>query len=239
MNAIVFVGPTLHGSTQEWPQGIERRPPAVLGDIACAVRERPKAIGLIDGRFGDAPSVWHRELLEAIDCGIAVYGAASLGAIRAAELHEFGMIGIGAVFESYRSGAITRDDAVLVMQAPSELGAAPITVALVDAEATIRSMPLSKTFKLELLRIARRTSYATRTWRSIASAVHEELSKRSAVEQLLAKHALSVKRNDSDQLIEKIKEYNGPTPNSCSAFYSTTHYDVMLASLSPSEIRRA
>ena len=41
--------------------------------------------------------------------GVRVYGAASMGALRAAELDAFGMVGIGKIYESYRVG---RYDAV-------------------------------------------------------------------------------------------------------------------------------
>jgi hypothetical protein len=45
---------------------------------------------------------------------IIVVGAASLGALRAVELERFGMIGIGKIFELYRTGKVNADDEVAV-----------------------------------------------------------------------------------------------------------------------------
>lgn len=47
-----------------------------------------------------------------------VIGAASIGALRAAELHEFGMLGVGAIFAAYVNGDIDGDDEVAVGQEP-------------------------------------------------------------------------------------------------------------------------
>ena len=64
-------------------------------------------IGVIDGYFEVVPTVWHKEILWAMSQGIHVYGAASIGALRAAELAEFGMNGVGQIYQQYRSGELT------------------------------------------------------------------------------------------------------------------------------------
>jgi hypothetical protein len=38
-----------------------------------------------------------------------------MGALRAAELHTFGMVGVGRVFEGYRDGVYEDDDEVAVV----------------------------------------------------------------------------------------------------------------------------
>ena len=53
------------------------------------------------------PAVWHKEILWAIGQGVHVFGAASMGALRAAELAPFGMRGVGRIFEAYRDGRFT------------------------------------------------------------------------------------------------------------------------------------
>ena len=58
-------------------------------------------IGVIDGYFEIVPTVWHKEILWAMQAGIHVYGAASIGALRAAELDVFGMRGIGRIYEGF------------------------------------------------------------------------------------------------------------------------------------------
>lgn len=72
------------------------------GDILKAIKDRYKRIVIIDGNFSWVPSVWHKEILNALDYGITVIGAASMGALRAAELDLFGMIGHGYVYEMYK-----------------------------------------------------------------------------------------------------------------------------------------
>ena len=61
---------------------------------------RPAVIGIIDGYFEIVPTVWHKEILWAMAQGIHVFGAASIGALRAAELDAFGMRGIGRIYEA-------------------------------------------------------------------------------------------------------------------------------------------
>src|SRR5688572_32760283 len=51
--------------------------------------------------------------------GVRVFGAASMGALRAAELQPFGMIGVGQVFQAYRRGHLTDDDEVAVAHGPA------------------------------------------------------------------------------------------------------------------------
>ena len=83
--------------------------PARQGDIWRAVRaHRPVAIGLIDGVFFHEPAVWHREILWALAEGVHVFGAASMGALRAAELEPFGMRGVGRVFAAYPRRSMAR-----------------------------------------------------------------------------------------------------------------------------------
>lgn len=53
-----------------------------------------------------------KEILSALDLGHAVYGAGSMGALRAVECERFGMRGAGEVFRLFREGTIDRDDEV-------------------------------------------------------------------------------------------------------------------------------
>src|ERR1700758_4110244 len=106
MIAIVFSGPSLPLSKAPFVAGMEWRPPVRQGDLYKAALGRPALIGVIDGTFELVPTVWHKEILWAMAQGIHVYGAASIGALRAAELHSFGMVGIGRIFDAYRDGIL-------------------------------------------------------------------------------------------------------------------------------------
>jgi len=137
MTAMVFSGPTLAGDSFPVGYRFHWLPPAREGDIYRAVLSGARAVGLIDGCFENAPSVWHKEILWALSRGVPVFGAASMGALRAAELADFGMVGVGVIYRAYRSGRIEDDDEVAVLHAPGELGFRPLTDAMVDIRATL------------------------------------------------------------------------------------------------------
>ena len=200
MTVLLFAGPSLHGTTVAIPPDVLPCPPAEAGDILRAIGRKPAAIALVDGVFATAASVQHKELLAALDAGIAVLGAASLGALRAAELCDFGMEGVGEIFADYRDGRIVRDDAVLVFHAPAELAYRPLTIALVDAEDSIRRAPLAPDDAALLLQIARRMPFHGRTWRAMLAAhPHGD-----ALLPLLAPHLSSRKAADVDALLRRL-----------------------------------
>lgn len=205
---LLFAGPSLYGSRLAVPGHVALRPPAIAGDIARAIAERPQAIALVDGLFGTAPSVWHKEILAALDQGIAVVGAASLGALRAAELQPFGMEGVGAVFRACRDGHLVRDDAVLVSHAPAALHYRPLSVALVDAEDSIRRACLPPDDRSALLQIARRLPFYARTWATMLAA-HPQGQR---LEPLLAPHLSSRKTSDVEQLLQMLQRPVAPPP---------------------------
>ena len=136
---VLFAGPTLFGENVDLT-GIVLRPPARQGDIHAAVEEGATSIGLVDGVFGFVASVWHKEILFALSEGVAVLGAASLGALRAAECHSFGMRPVGAIAAEYISGARRDDGDVCLAHAPAELDFMPLSEPLVDVEATLAAM---------------------------------------------------------------------------------------------------
>ena len=106
---VVFLGPSLPVDDARRILPARYLGPARCGDVLRARRLSPRAIALVDGLFASTPATWHKEILLALDDGIAVFGASSMGALRAAELAPFGMIGVGAIFEAYRDGVYTDD----------------------------------------------------------------------------------------------------------------------------------
>jgi len=113
MKVYVFAGPSLPPeiARKEWAEAVYL-PPVAQGDVYRIARRKPWGIGIIDGLFERVPAVWHKEILWALSQGIHVYGSASMGALRAAELAAFGMIGVGTIYESYAKAAIEDDDEV-------------------------------------------------------------------------------------------------------------------------------
>jgi hypothetical protein len=129
---VVFLGPTLAAREAAAIAPCRVLPPARQGDLWRCLSFRPRAIALVDGVFHQVPSVWHREILAAMQAGVAVFGASSMGALRASELWTLGMIGIGTIFGWYRDGVIVDDAEVALLHAGPELGHRPITVPLVN-----------------------------------------------------------------------------------------------------------
>jgi hypothetical protein len=105
---------------------------------------RPKIIVLIDGFFGNVPAVRHKEILWALSKGTQVFGAASMGAIRAAELGPVGMKGYGLIYRWYRAALLVDDDEVAVAMSPVELGCQPLSEALINIRITLRRAARAK-----------------------------------------------------------------------------------------------
>jgi hypothetical protein len=146
VSVCIFLGPTLAAADAAGFLDATFLPPAKMGDVRSAVdRHGPRAIGIVDGYFQWVPAVRHKEILWAISEGVDVFGAASMGALRAAELAPFGMHGVGRIFEAYRSGHLTGvddgpfedDDEVAVVHGPSESGYRGASESMVNIRCTL------------------------------------------------------------------------------------------------------
>jgi len=165
MTTHVFVGPTLAAS--EIRDAVVH-PPVAVGDILTLIAKRGVTrIAIIDGYFERMAAVWHKELLHALEKGIAVYGAASMGALRAAELHAFGMVGVGAIFQAYKRGDYTADDEVAVAHLPAEYGYRATSDALVNIRAGLASSTVPAATRAALLELARARFYRDRSWHQL------------------------------------------------------------------------
>ena len=171
MRAVIFAGPSLPPALRPSDPALDWRPPVKQGDVHEAVRSRPAVIGIIDGYFEVTPTVWHKEILWAMAQGIHVYGSASIGALRAAELHTFGMVGVGRIFTAYRDGILSDDDEVAVLHGPEELGYPALTEAMVNIRATLDKAVASGVLDASLAsrfnEAAKSLFYKERSWDAI------------------------------------------------------------------------
>lgn len=136
---LLFLGPSLpHDEARAiYPEAV-CLPPAAMGDLISAVRRfRPHAVGLVDGSFLQSMATYHKEILEVMASGVWVVGGASMGALRAAECSEFGMIGVGEIYDGYASGKIEDDDEVALSHVSAEFDFRPVTDAMVDIRACL------------------------------------------------------------------------------------------------------
>lgn len=114
---IIFLGPSLSREKAKDILEADYRPPAKKGDLLrlADLTKDITMVGLVDGFFlQDYPPTPIEVYQLATKKNMLLVGAASLGALRAVELEKFGMIGIGKIFELYKTGKIDADDEVAV-----------------------------------------------------------------------------------------------------------------------------
>ncbi|EPX78280.1 TfuA-like protein [Litoreibacter arenae] len=225
---IIFVGPSLTPQDKARFPDIRFRAPAKQGDVLRAMADKPTAIGIIDGYFGDHLAVHQKEILEAMADGILVWGGASMGALRAAELHRFGMRGVGTIFEAYVSGEIGEDADVAVTHGPDELDFVATSISMVDVQATIaalrRRRTMTETKLAKVLTAARARHFSARTWRAIASEVHKTRQGRLRLESILSSPEIQQKRLDAIDLVRCMAEEADRLEPSCKPPPLTTYY---------------
>lgn len=201
---VVFAGPTLPREPgPDWRALLDAcdvRPPARRGDVLAALACHPRTIVLLDGYYFTVPSVTHKELLYALDAGVRVIGAASLGALRAAELEPFGMEGVGAVFEQYKTGTLDGDDEVALLHAPAGHGYRPITVALVEVRHALARLAVDAE---ALIAELKNLSFLDRHPSRIAELARTHLGYEAASELLQILGRESVKREDARKALER------------------------------------
>jgi hypothetical protein len=177
-SVIAFVGPSLSHKEARALGADVVLGPARQGDVWHALELRPRAIALVDGVFESQPSVWHHELLDALDEGVAVFGGASMGALRAAELNGHGMVGVGQIFRWVRDGVIQDDAEVALLHADSEHGYRPLTLAQVNVRHAAAQAQAARVLTARqaaaLVRASGRIFYQERNWPAVLALLPAE-----------------------------------------------------------------
>ncbi len=210
---VIFTGPSLdRDKAREIFDRAVYMPPIQRGDATRAFEKGAKIIGIIDGIFFDAVAVSPRELLSLLDKGVIIVGGSSMGALRAAELDVYGMIGVGHIYEMYKKREINSDDEVALIFAPDTLK--PLSEPLINIRYNLRTLAERnsidiKTFE-SLLKIARGLYYPSRTYeRMVNLAIREKLLTReegNRILDLIARNTIDLKKIDAIKVIERIKE---------------------------------
>lgn len=172
MKTIVFLGPTLPVNEARRILKADYRPPARQGDVFRALEEAPARIVLIDGVFEAAPSVWHHELIAAQASGVEVFGACSMGALRAAELPGV-VTPLGEIAARFVSGEWNDDSHVALLHGDSSQGFKPLSVPWVNVWATARALKpvLGAKEAKRLCDVAESIFYQSRTWTRVFDAM--------------------------------------------------------------------
>ncbi|MBE6509009.1 MAG: TfuA-related McrA-glycine thioamidation protein [Methanobrevibacter sp.] len=181
--------------------------PIKRGDLGLALKEHPNIIAIIDGVFHQNSAVGHKEILNVMKNGIKVFGASSMGALRASELDELGMVGIGYVYNQYASGEVESDDDVAVMLDSESLEALSeplINMNYVFTNASSEGI-ISEGEKEELLSIAKKTYYPQRSYaKTLAESNLDDSTKEKLIDFI--RMSPDIKKEDAKDLIRYIKE---------------------------------
>jgi hypothetical protein len=215
MIATVFLGPSMPLSEARaiLPDAIYR-PPAEQGDLLAAVdQDGAELIGLIDGTFRQNLSVWHSEVCYVLSRGVSVFGASSMGALRAVETERFGAVGIGTIFQWYRDEVITGDDEVALLHGDADSAFVSLSIPMVNIRASVaRALAagvLAPACAEKVLAIAHELYYPDRQ-RSIlleqcraAKFSPEEVR---SVDQVLTTDYVDLKRTDARELLLTMRD---------------------------------
>lgn len=206
----VFVGPSLPRSQVEaLLPGASILPPVRLGDLLRIGARAGDRVLIIDGLFLQAAPVRHKEILALLAEGVTVIGSSSMGALRAAELYQYGMRGVGEVFELYRSGAIDGDDEVAVIHTTGDDGYRALSEPLVSIRVAIgeaaRDGAITADTAAALLRIAKALPFRLRSRRMLVQCARQEL-RAEIVEEFDAwysGHARDLKADDAVDMLSR------------------------------------
>ncbi len=203
----IFVGPSIEAaSVRRAAAGAILLPPVRRGDLALLPDDA--VVGMIDGVFGQQLAVSPTEILHALARGIRIMGSSSMGALRAAELHDFGMVGVGRVFQMYSTGVIDGDDEVALVFDEATMRA--LSVPLVNVrhavERLTRPGTIDHAIGQRILDAACRIPYDERDYtlvlREAGLADNADVGK---LRELLESHDL--KRNDAIVLLDTIHAF--------------------------------
>lgn len=230
----VYAGPSLDAAAVHalLPDAVVH-PPVRHGDLTSSPAGAGDRVVILDGQFFQSASVRHKEICEVIARGAAVYGAASMGALRAAELGPYGMRGSGVVHRLYATGLIERDDEVALVHTDPEAGSRPLTVALVSVRIALRRLVRRRAISAGdeglLLAAAEQLPFTARTWRGIlhhaegvsratADAIHEVIDGPS--------ETWDIKSQDARLLLTRLaREAVPPTPSPAARIPTTVHME--------------
>ena len=165
MKPVVFLGPSVEVETAQTVLDAIFRPPIRRGDLPRTVDEGASVIGIIDGVFDQSLAVSIFEIRAALDRGVSIWGASSMGALRAVECRTLGMKGIGWVYDQFALGQLAAEDEVAVLF-ESRTGQ-PVSIPLVNvrwaASVCADNALLTESDRGQLIAVAKAVPFRSRT----------------------------------------------------------------------------
>jgi len=189
----VLCGPSLSKEHRIASDRVTYLPPAARGDVTRAARNYENIL-LIDGVFHHNVATTPKEVYEALKRA-RVFGASSMGALRAAECARYGAIPLGIVARWFATEKLDGDDEVALLFDPATHR--PLTVPSVNvrylAWLAARRGILSKPSAMRFVENARAIYYAERDWDAVLSLVDPKT--RAALNGLV--HLADLKQHDA------------------------------------------
>ena len=216
---VVFLGPSLDAATAETilPEATFL-PPICQGQLLSAVEcLQPGIVGIVDGEFGQSLSVWHKEILHVLGHGVRVFGASSMGALRAAECDVYGMEGVGRIYEWFRDEVLNADDEVALLHASAEDGWRNLTWPMVNVRATVERLRANRLIddvaSTAVLDVAKSLYFGSRTEHALASQLTASGRRDgAALAALVTAHYVDQKRLDAKELLARLAGDLDPAP---------------------------
>lgn len=177
--------------------------PVRRGDLYRVRNQGALVFLIVDGRFFQEDALPPREVIDVVRDGALVYGASSIGALRAAECWPVGARGVGLIYRLFRSGRLQSDDEVAVATDPDH-GFRATSIALVNVRyamaRAVRTGRLDRPGAANILECASRLFYPDRTWPGILAAAGH------ATDTKLAKFCagIDLKRDDALRLFRTV-----------------------------------
>ena len=209
MKPIIFLGMSLPLVEARAILDADYLPPIKRGDLS-QLDENVRLVGIIDGVFMNECSVGHREIISLLKRGVTVVGGGSMGALRASELGDLGMVGVGKIYEMYLNGEIEGDDEVALVFNPETND--PLSEPLVNIRATLAlavemGVLEADTSRLVLEKV-RREFYPRRSFERTVE-LAKDILEPSALKDFtdfVDKSSLNLKRKDAIAVLQEIEK---------------------------------
>ena len=225
---IVFTGPSLSPEiAQKIIPNAWIHAPAKCGDILKAIRLSPQRIAIIDGYFEQTASLWHKEILFALSLGIEVYGASSMGALRALELEAYGMKGVGKIFQFLKATECPDDDEVCLSHTEDlSHQTPPMCNIRATLEKAVSTEELNDQDRSDYLEKIKALPYYERSFR--------ELTGKTKLINFCISHYVDQKKEDALELLKLLNTMEYAPPKNIQAFAPTLFFYKIFREISAS-----
>lgn len=232
MRKYCFVGPSLD------PEEAARLvpdttvlPPIAHGDLFRLDLEAGDMVIIIDGYYYQRLPIRHKEILDCLASGVVVMGASSMGALRAAEMAPYGMLGTGLIYQLYVNETIEGDDEVAVLHASEAEGFAILGEALINIRATLRrglrKKVLDEPTAALMLDCAANTVFYRRTYDAIATSATASGGDKQRISDFLEQLPslrIDVKRRDAIHALKMSAAFAPAVPSQMPPRIRTLHF---------------